>query len=124
MGTPIGRTTASSALANSYKHVVKLTFAKGASLKDPARLFNSSLEGNTRPRSTSTKEKKLTRSAFKALVRQAVALNSSGSRNLRRKGSPNAGRLDPEEPAPRRVHERDAGILPGLARKTLPFATG
>ena len=45
----------------SYKSAVKLTFAKGAELKDPARLFNSSLDGNVRARSTSTKEKTLTR---------------------------------------------------------------
>jgi hypothetical protein len=61
----------------SYKKVVKLTFAKGASLKDPARLFNSSLEGNVR-RAIDIHEREIVdESAFRALVRQAVALNSS-----------------------------------------------
>ena len=62
----------------SYKKVVKLTFAKGASLKDPARLFNSSLEGNVRRAIDIHAGEKVDESDFKALVRQAVALNSSG----------------------------------------------
>ena len=62
----------------SYKKVVKLTFAKGASLKDPARLFNSSLDGNARRAIDIHEGEKVDESAFKALVRQAVALNSSG----------------------------------------------
>src|SRR5467141_655969 len=62
----------------SYKNVVKLTFAKGASLKDPARLFNSSLEGNVRRAIDIHEGEEVDESAFKALVRQAVALNSSG----------------------------------------------
>jgi hypothetical protein len=62
----------------SYTKVVKLTFAKGASLKDPARLFNSSLEGNTRRAIDIHEGEEVDESAFKALVRQAVALNSSG----------------------------------------------
>jgi hypothetical protein len=62
----------------SYKKVVKLTFAKGASLKDPARLFNSSLDGNVRRAIDIREGEQVDESAFKALVRQAVALNSSG----------------------------------------------
>lgn len=62
----------------SYKNVVKLTFAKGAALQDPARLFNSSLEGNTRRAIDIREGEKLDESAFKALVREAVALNGSG----------------------------------------------
>jgi len=62
----------------SYKNHVKLTFAKGASLKDPARLFNSSLEGNVRRAIDIHEGEDVDESAFKALVRQAVALNSSG----------------------------------------------
>ena len=62
----------------SYKKVVKLTFAKGASLKDPARLFNSSLDGNTRRAIDIHEGEEVDESAFKALVRQGVALNSSG----------------------------------------------
>jgi len=62
----------------SYKNVVKLTFAKGAFLKDPARLFNSSLDGNVRRAIDIHEGEEVDESAFKALVRQAVALNSSG----------------------------------------------
>src|SRR3984885_14403170 len=61
----------------SYKSVVKLTFAKGASLKDPARLFNSSLDGNVRRAIDIHEGAAVDGSAFKALVRHAVALNSS-----------------------------------------------
>jgi hypothetical protein len=62
----------------SYKNVVKLTFAKGASLKDPARLFNSSLDGHVRRAIDIHEGEDVDESAFTALVRQAVALNSSG----------------------------------------------
>jgi hypothetical protein len=62
----------------SYKAVVKLTFAKGASLKDPSRLFNSSLDGNARRAIDIHEGEDVDESAFKALVRQAIALNSSG----------------------------------------------
>ena len=62
----------------SYKKAVKLTFAKGASLKDPARLFNSSLEGNVRRAIDIREREDVDASAFKALVREAVALNGSG----------------------------------------------
>jgi hypothetical protein len=62
----------------SYKKVVKLTFAKGASLKDPARLFNSSLEGNVRRAIDIHEGERVDESAFKALVRKAATLNSSG----------------------------------------------
>jgi hypothetical protein len=63
-----------------YKAVVKLTFAKGASLKDPAKLFNSSLEGNTRRAIDIHEGEKVDANAFKALVRAAVALNTSGGK--------------------------------------------
>jgi hypothetical protein len=61
----------------SYKTVVKLTFAKGASLSDPARLFNSSLDGNVRRAIDIHHGEKIDDSAFKALVRQVVTLNSA-----------------------------------------------
>ena len=61
-----------------YKAVVKLTFSKGASLKDPARLFNSSLDGNVRRAIDIPKGKEVDADAFKALIRAAVALNTSG----------------------------------------------
>src|SRR5213080_2960269 len=69
----------------SYKNVVKLTFAKGAFLKDPARLFNSSLDGNVRRAIDIHKGEEVDESAFKALVRQAVALNSSGKSKASKK---------------------------------------
>ena len=61
----------------SYKNHVKLTFAKGASLKDPARLFNSSLEGNVRRAIDIHEGEQVDESAFKTLVRQAVAFNGT-----------------------------------------------
>ena len=61
----------------TYKTVVKMTFAKGASVKDPARLFNSSLEGNTRRAIDFHEDEEIDEEAFKALVRAAVALNQS-----------------------------------------------
>src|SRR4051812_28169355 len=77
MGTPIWSHDGIICTGESYKKVVKLTFAKGASLKDPARLFNSSLEGNTRRAIDIQEGEEVDASAFKALVLQAIALNSS-----------------------------------------------
>ena len=77
MGTPIWSHDGIICTGESYKQVVKLTFAKGASLKDPKHLFNSSLEGNVR-RAIDIKEgEDVDATAFKALVREAVALNHS-----------------------------------------------
>ena len=64
----------------TYKSVVKLTFAKGASLADPARLFNSSLEGNTRRAIDIHEGETVDAAAFKALVKAAVALNGVAAR--------------------------------------------
>ena len=61
----------------TYKNVVKLTFAKGAALDDPRRLFNASLEGNTRRAIDLREGEKLDEEAFKALIRSAVALNET-----------------------------------------------
>jgi hypothetical protein len=77
MGTPVWSHDGILCTGESYKQVVKLTFAKGASLKDPARLFNSSLDGNVRRAIDIREGEEVNASAFKALVRQAVALNSS-----------------------------------------------
>src|SRR5262245_32082209 len=63
----------------TYKSAVKLTFAKGASVKDPAKLFNSSLEGNTRRAIDIHEGEKVDEAAFKALIRAAVAFNASKS---------------------------------------------
>jgi hypothetical protein len=77
-GTPVWSHDGIICTGESYKNVVKLTFAKGASLKDSAGLFNSSLDGNTRRAIDIHEGEEVDGSAFKALVRQAVALNSAG----------------------------------------------
>ena len=77
MGTPVWSHDGIICTGESYKDKVKLTFAKGASLKDPAHLFNSSLDGNARRAIDIHEKEKVDGAAFKALVRQAVALNSS-----------------------------------------------
>ena len=77
MGTPIWSHDGIICTGESYKKIVKLTFAKGASLKDPARLFNSSLDGNTRRAIDIHEGEDVDEAAFKALVREAVALNAS-----------------------------------------------
>src|SRR5256886_1790537 len=77
-GTPVWLHDGIICTGESYKNAVKLTFAKGAFLKDPARLFNSSLDGNVRRAIDIHEGEAVDASAFKALVRQAVALNSSG----------------------------------------------
>jgi len=77
MGTPIWSHDGIICTGESYKNVVKLTFSKGASLKDPARLFNASLEGNVRRAIDIHEGEEVDGPAFKAIVRQAVALNSS-----------------------------------------------
>jgi len=64
----------------SYKSVVKLTFAKGASLKDPKKLFNSSLEGNTRRAIDFSEGDPIDEAAFTALIREAIALNEASKR--------------------------------------------
>jgi hypothetical protein len=77
-GTPVWSDDGIICTGESYKSVVKLTFARGASLKDPARLFNSSLDGNVRRAIDIHEGEEVDESAFKALVREAVALNRSG----------------------------------------------
>src|SRR5204863_4586766 len=85
MGTPVWSHDGIICTGESYKTVVKLTFAKGASLKDPARLFNSSLDGNTRRAIDIHEGEDVDESAFKTLVRQAVVLNTSGKSKPRKK---------------------------------------
>jgi hypothetical protein len=77
MGTPTWSHDGILCTGESYRSVVKLTFLKGASLKDPARLFNSSLDGNARRAIDLHEGEELDAGAFKALVRAAVALNTS-----------------------------------------------
>ena len=77
IGTPIWSHDGIICTGESYKKIVKLTFHKGASLKDPARLFNSSLDGNVRRAIDIHEGDTIDESAFKALIREAVALNTS-----------------------------------------------
>jgi len=77
MGTPVWSHDGIICTGESYKSVVKLTFAKGASLKDPAQLFNSSLDGNVRRAIDIHEGEKVDATAFKALIREAVALNAA-----------------------------------------------
>src|SRR5919112_5682487 len=77
-GTPVWSHDGIICTGESYKSVVKLTFAKGASLKDPARLFNSSLDGNVRRAIDIHEGEDVDEPAFQELVRQAVVLNGSG----------------------------------------------
>ena len=77
MGTPIFEHDGIICTGESYKAVVKLTFARGASLKDPAKLFNSSLEGNVRRAIDIREGEKVDARAFKALVKAAVAANQA-----------------------------------------------
>ena len=88
MGTPVWSHDGIICTGESYKSVVKLTFAKGASLKDPARLFNSSLDGNVRRAIDIHEGEVVNASAFKALVRQAIDLNSSGKSKAEKKTKP------------------------------------
>jgi hypothetical protein len=78
IGTPVWSRGGIICTGESYKKVVKLTFAKGASLTDPAHLFNSSLEGNVRRAIDIHEGEEVDEAAFKELIRQAIALNATG----------------------------------------------
>jgi hypothetical protein len=78
MGTPTWSHDGIICTGESYKNVVKLTFAKGASLKDPARLFNASLDGKVRRAIDIREGEEVDEHAFKALIREAVTVNGSG----------------------------------------------
>jgi hypothetical protein len=84
-GTPVWSHDGGICTGESYKSIVKLTFFKGASLKDPARLFNSSLDGNTRRAIDIHHGEEIGVNAFKALIRAAVALNTSGGKKPRQR---------------------------------------
>ena len=86
MGTPVWSHDGIICTGESYKDKIKLTFAKGASLKDPGRLFNSSLDGNMRRAIDIHEGEVVDESAFKALVRLAVAANSSRLKKTSKKG--------------------------------------
>jgi hypothetical protein len=84
MGTPVWSHDGIICTGESYKSIVKLTFAKGASLKDPARLFNSSLDGNVRRAIDIREGDEVDAGAFKALIRAAAAFNMSGQKAKRK----------------------------------------
>ena len=85
MGTPVWSHDGIICTGESYKNAVKLTFLKGASLEDPARLFNSSLSGNARRAIDIHEGEEVDGPAFRALICQAVALNRSGKSSPSRK---------------------------------------
>ena len=80
MGTPVWSHDGIICTGESYKSVVKLTFAKGASLYDPAKLFNASLDGNVRRAIDIREGEEVDADAFKSLIRAAVALNTSAGK--------------------------------------------
>ena len=90
MGVPVWSCDGILCTGESYKSAVKLTFAKGASLKDPTGLFNSSLDGNVRRAIDIHEGEELDAAAFKALVREAVALNGTGKKKPAKKAKPGA----------------------------------
>jgi len=85
MGTPVWSHDGIICTGETYRSVVKLTFAKGASLKDPAKLFNSSLDGNTRRAIDIHQDEEVDASAFKSLIRAAIAANTSARKPTRAK---------------------------------------
>src|SRR6202023_39994 len=103
-GVPVWSHDGMICTGETYKSVVKLTFAKGASLKDPSGLFNSSLEGNTRRAIDFHEGEKINKRALKALVRAAVALNTSKA---------GTGRTSARPPALRARQSRRLPRVPG-----------
>jgi hypothetical protein len=85
MGTPVFSHGGIVCTGETYKNVVKMTFAKGAALKDPSRLFNSSLEGNVRRAIDIHEGDKIDEAALKDLIRAAVALNLEGKSKTKSK---------------------------------------
>ena len=91
MGTPVWSHDGIICTGETYKSTVKLTFAKGASLKDPAKLFISSLDGNVRRAIDIHEREEVDAGAFKALIRAAVALNTSGRKAKPRRAKQTTG---------------------------------
>jgi len=88
MGTPVWSHDGIICTGETYKDKVKLTFAKGASLPDPKRLFNASLDGNARRAIDIHEGEAVDAAAFMALIRQAIALNSAGKAKSSKKANP------------------------------------
>jgi hypothetical protein len=100
MGTPVFSHDGIVCTGETYKSVVKMTFAKGAFLEDPAGLFNSSLDGNVRRAIDIREGEKIDTRALKALIRAAVALNVSGKKAPKKAAAPR--KAASREPAPRK----------------------
>jgi len=99
MGTPVWEHAGILCTGESYKAVVKLTFAKGASLKDPKKLFNSSLEGNMRRAIDIREGEQVDATAFKALIKAAIALNTTAkqAKPAAKKSKPAAKKSTPSK---------------------------
>jgi hypothetical protein len=108
MGTPVWSHDGGITTGEAYKAAVKLTFFKGASLKDPARLFNSSLEGGTRRAIDIHEGEEIDAQAFKALVRAAVELNTAGAKKPAGAQKPPPGK------------KREPAKKPAAAKKRAP----
>ena len=90
MGTPVWSHGGNVCTGETYKSVVKLTFARGAALQDPSRLFNSSLDGNVRRAIDIREGEEVNAAALKELIRAAVALNLEGKMKAKRRSSKRA----------------------------------
>jgi hypothetical protein len=125
MGTPVWSLDGIICTGESYKQVVKLTFIKGASVPDPACLFNSSLEGNARRAIDIREGEKIDASAFKELVRQAIALNRSAKSKPSRaaKSKPSRAAKPMPSRAAKPMPTKTAKSKPSRAAKPMPSKT-
>lgn len=108
MGTPIFSHGGIVCTGETYKSVVKMTFAKGAFLDDPKRLFNSSLDGNVRRAIDIHEGEKVNESALKALIREAVSLNLEGKSKPKAGGKSKPKPEGKSKPKPRRASGKPA----------------
>ncbi|MFO0667516.1 MAG: DUF1801 domain-containing protein [Polyangiaceae bacterium] len=121
MGTPVWSSDGILCTGESYKKVVKLTFAKGAFLKDPAHLFNSSLEGNMRRAIDIPEGHEVSEAAFKALIREAAAHNAAGkSAKKPAAKKPAAKKAAAKKPAAKKPAAKKAAAKKVAAKKASP----
>jgi hypothetical protein len=116
MGTPVWSHDGIICTGETYKNVVKMTFAKGAFLKDPSKLFNSSLDGNVRRAIDVREGEKLNERALKALIGEAVALNTSSKKKPAAKKK--SAKATPKRAAPKKPAK--AAAKKTTAKKTAP----
>jgi hypothetical protein len=115
MGTPVWSRDGIITTGETYKSVVKMTFAKGAFLEDPSRLFNSSLEGNMRRAIDIHEGEEINVPALQALIRAAVALNSSGKKVSSMKAG--AKKAAPKKAAPKKAAPKKAAPKKAAPKK-------